>query len=106
MSIKELYRDDLLNRYVSHTFTETVVGSMTLVEFKDGSDDVVGASQCLDINDAYRTIRQDLVGFAGEIMIVIDETQRDALTSTEQGTIIYNTDGSGEAYIDSSWDPL
>jgi len=104
MSIKELYRDDLLNRFVSHTFTETTVGSMTLVEFKDGSSDVVGSAQCLVVDDAYRAIRQDLVGF-GEIIITIDETQRDALTSPDTGTMIYNTDATVEVYSGSAWDP-
>lgn len=104
MSIKELYRDDLLNRFASHTFTETVTGSMTLVEFKDGSSDVVGSSKNLVVDDAYKCIRLDLVG-GGEILITIDETQRDALTSVAIGTHIYNTDASVEIYSGSAWDP-
>jgi len=105
MSIKELYRDDLLNRFASHTFTETTVGSMTLVEFEDAGSAVVGSSQNLIVDDAYRLIRQDLVGFAGEIMITITEVQRDALTSPETGGLIYNTDATVEVYSGTAWDP-
>jgi len=104
MTIKELYRDDLLNRFASHTFTETTVGSMTLVEFENAGSVVVGSAQTLVIDDAYRTIRQDLVGF-GEILITITEVQRDALTSIETGTLIYNTDATVEVYDGTTWDP-
>lgn len=104
MSVKELYRDDLLNRFASHTFTETTVASMTLVEFKDGSSDVVGQAKTLVVDDAYRTIRQDLVGF-GEIIICIDETQRDAITSPDTGTLIFNLDGTVEVYDGTAWTP-
>lgn len=33
MTIRQMYRDDLLNRFANHSFTETVVGSFILVEF-------------------------------------------------------------------------
>lgn len=104
MSLKELYRDDLLNRFVSHTFTETTVSSMTLVEFKNASSVVVGAAQTLVVDDAYKTIREDLVG-AAVILITITEVQRDALTSPDTGTIIYNTDATVEVYDGTNWDP-
>jgi len=104
MTIKQLNRDDLTNRYVSHTFTETTIGSMTLVEFKDGSSNVIGAAQTLVVDDAYRRIRQDLIGDA-TILITITEVQRDALTSPETGTLIYNTDATVEVYSGSAWDP-
>ncbi len=88
MSIKEMYRDDLLNRFASHTFTETTVGSMTLVEFKDGSSDVVGEAKTLVVEDAYITIREDLVGTAADITLVLTGTQRDALTLEDEFIII------------------
>lgn len=104
MTIKELNRDDLLNRFALHTFTETTVGSMALVEFKDAGDVIIGSCKALVIDDAYRTIREDLVGDA-TVLITIDETQRDALTSPDKGTLIYNTDATAEVYSGSSWDP-
>jgi len=88
MSLKELYRDDLLNHFASHTFTETTVGSMTLVEFKDGSSDVVSQSKNLVDTDAYRTIREDLRGTAGDVVLAITSTQRDALTLDDDEFII------------------
>ena len=104
MSLKELYRDDLLNRYSGHTFTETTVNSMTLVEFKDGSSNRIAEAQKLVVGDAYKHIREDLVG-EGLILITIDETQRDALTATVVGTLIYNTDGTVEVYDGIDWTP-
>ena len=58
MSLKDKYKDDLLYRYGSdHTFTETTVGSMTKVEFKDGSSVLLDESTTLVVDDAYKTIR-------------------------------------------------
>ena len=105
MSLKEQYRDDLLNRFASHTFTETTVGSMTLVEFKDGSEDVVGAAQTLVVDDAYKTIREDLVGTTGDVMISLTSTQRDALTSTDSATLIFQeTNTDVECYNGTEWE--
>lgn len=67
MSIKELYQDDLLNRFAGHTFTETVVGSMTKVEFKDGGSAVIGEAQNLVVDDAYKSIREALIGTLSEV---------------------------------------
>lgn len=90
MTVKELYRDDLLNRYASHTFTETTVGDMTKVEFKDGSSAVIAERQTMDVDDAYRLIRYGLVGDAS-ILTQLTTTQRDALTSTKDGCNLWNT---------------
>ncbi len=102
MSKKELYRDDLLNRFSGHTFTETPTGDLTLVEFKDAGSVVIGAAKTMVVDDAYQLIRQDLVGDF-EVVIVIDETQRDALTGTITGTTILNTDGAFETYDGVGW---
>lgn len=104
MTIKQMYRDDLSNRFADHTFTETPVGSMTLVEFKDVGDNVIGAAKNPVVDDAYRNIRRDLVGL-GEVIITVDEDQRDAWTTTDTGTLIYNTDGTVEVFNGSDWDP-
>jgi len=104
----EQYRDDLLNRFVSHTFTETTIQSMTLVEFKDAGDAVIGSSLKLDLVGAYRSIREDLVALRSEVMIVVTEAQRDAWTGTPfdgEGPI-FNTDGAAECYDGTAWTPL
>lgn len=90
MSIKELYRDDLLNRYASHTFTETAIEDMTLVEFKDAGDAVIVASNKLDVGDAYKAIRDDLIG-GPEVLPQVTTIQRDALTGTHDGCMVWNT---------------
>lgn len=105
MSLKELYRDDLLNRFASHTFTETTVGSMTLVEFEDGSSVIVGASQNLVVDDAYKTIREDLVGTTGDIMFSLTTTQKNALTSPAAPTQIFDeTVGDVQCYNGTEWE--
>lgn len=65
-TLKEIYEADLLSRFPDHTFDETTVGSFTKVEFKDSGDVVIGSSQKLDIGDAYKEIREAVVGFVTE----------------------------------------
>lgn len=105
MSQLELYRDDLLNRYAGHTFLETVVGSMTLVEFRDAGLTVIEASQKLVAGDAYQNIRFNLVGDTG-ILPRLTTTQRDALTATTDATNILNiTTDSIEKFESAAWVP-
>ena len=85
MTIKELCRDDLIGRFASHTFTETVIGSQTKVDFKDGSEALVASATRLDVNDAYRNIRENEVGDF-TILFCLTTAQKDALTSTPDGT--------------------
>ena len=75
MSKKELYRDDLLNRFAGHSFEETVIGSMIMVEFKDAGLVVIAQSQKMDATDAYKEIRENLIGTAAEVMFCITEVQ-------------------------------
>lgn len=104
MSLKELYRDDLLNKFASHTFTETTVGSMTKVEFKDGGSAVVGVAQKLVVDDAYKEIREDLVGTVAEVMFSLTATQRDALTGTDAATLIFQETAEDiECYNGAEW---
>jgi len=103
MSVKELNRDDLLNRFVSHTFTETIVDSMTLVEFKDGGSTVVGAAKTIVVDDAYRIIREDLVGDLS-ILHLLTTTERDALSSVDDGQQIFNiTDNEQQSFDGTVW---
>jgi hypothetical protein len=108
MALYEQYRDDLLNRFASHSFTETPVGSMTLVEFFDSVPTLVASSQKLTLVDAYRSIREDLVGLRSEIMITVSEVQRDAWTGTPalgEGPI-YNETNTAELYDGVAWTPV
>lgn len=101
MSIKELNRDDLLNRFASHTFTETVVGSSTLVEFKDAGSVVIGSSTSSVVDNAYAKIRSVLVGDSS-ILPRLTTSQRDALTSTVDGTQILNIDNESIEKFENS----
>ena len=106
-ALKELNRDDLLNRFASHTFSETTVGSMTLVEFKNAGSVVVGQAQNLVVDDAYKIIREDLVGTSGDVMYELTATQRDAQTSPDTGTLIFQTTASDvECYNGTEWEVI
>lgn len=172
----EQYRDDLLNRYFNHSFTETTVGSATLVQFfhsdaivtvsdssgtarfeafaygptlvvgsevvisgyatntayngsyivsaTDGSTyfevasiafgtvelsgsvaALIAAEQKVELVDAYRRIREDLVGLRSEVLVTVTEAQRDLWTGTPydgEGPI-FNTDGTCECYDGTNW---
>ncbi len=104
MSIIEMNRDDLLNRYPGHSFVETLNGGVYTLEFKDGGGVVIANGTSPDLPHLYRYIRKYLVGDA-EVLITIDETQRDALTGVVKGTYIYNTDGAVEVYDGVDWTP-
>lgn len=67
-ALKDLNRDDLLNKFADHTFTETAVGDHTKVEFKDAGSAVIGEATRLVVDDAYHNIRQALVG-GGSILL-------------------------------------
>lgn len=103
MADKNLYANDLIHRFASHTFTETTVQSETKVEFKNSSSVVIRKSQKLLAIDAYRTIRIDLLG--AEVPLFLSTTiERDALTSVDIGTTIYNiTINEDETYNGTSW---
>lgn len=64
-TLKNVNRDDLLNRYSGWTFVETVIGDMTKVEFKDGSLVVQAEAKTLVVDDAYQNIHAQMVGGAG-----------------------------------------
>lgn len=108
MALYEQYRDDLLNRPPADSFLETTVGSMILVELRDAGLTVIGAAQKLTQLDAYRQIREDLIGLRSEVAITVSEAQRDAWAGTPligEG-FIYNTDGGVEVWDGVAWTPV
>ena len=106
MSIKNLYINDLVHRYPSHTFEETTTGSLINVKFKNASSIVVGEATKLVTVDAYRAIRGNLL--IGEVPVYRSTTtQRDALTGIPASTEIDNiTVGRNEIWDGTNWKPL
>ena len=103
MADKNLYANDLIHRYLSHTFTETTVGSETKVEFKNAISVLIRSAQNLLAIDSYRTIRQDLLK-AENPLYLSTTTERDALTNVDTGTTIYNiTTNEDETYNGTGW---
>lgn len=103
MSVKNLYINDLIHRYASHTFDETTTGSLINVQFKDSGSVTVGESTKLVDIDAYRAIRGNLL--TGENPLFRSTTtQRNALTGIDSGTLIDNiTTGLIERYNGTAW---
>lgn len=102
MTDKNLYANDLIHRFASHTFTETTVNDLTKVEFKDGGSVVIGEATTLVVIDAYRTIRNDLLGEEKPVFLSTT-TQRDLL-SVDKGTVIFNlTNVRFEVFDGTDW---
>lgn len=100
---RAIYANDLIHRYASHTFTETTVGSLTKVEFKDAGSALVKKKTNLLAIDAYRAIRQDLLGDENPVFLST-LTERDALENVDAGTAILNlTDAQDQTYNGTSW---
>lgn len=66
-TLKESYSKDLLVRFPDHYFTETAFGDSTKVEFFNVSDVLIATSTNLDVGDAYKLIREDVIGFNEDI---------------------------------------
>lgn len=102
MSDKALYRNDMLHREPTFTFTETIVDDRTKVEFKDGATVVHEAFQP-DIIDAYRLLRADFLDGENPIFLSTS-TERDALTNITIYTAIHNlTVGRTEVWNGIAW---
>jgi hypothetical protein len=105
MTIRQIYRDDLEGRFAGHSFVETVIGSTTLVEFQDAGSNTVAQAAAVDVNDAYATVRTNMVG-GPDILPRLTQAQRDALTDTPEGTPIFNVDAEMlECLQGGSWSP-
>ena len=103
MADKNLYANDLIHRFASHTFTETTVDSETKVEFKNASSVLIANKKNLNAIDAYRAIRLDLLGDERPIFLMTT-TERDALSPIDNGTFICNiTKGVNESYDGTAW---
>ena len=103
MATEDLYKNDLIHRYASHTFEETTTGSLINVKFKNASSVVIEESTKLVLVDAYRAIRGNLL--IGENPVFRSTSaQRDALASIDSGTLIDNiTTGFIERYNGTAW---
>lgn len=93
MSLKQIYRPDMLNRFTGYSFTETAQGDLWLVEFKDGSGTAVDAALKGSLDDCYTRIRQNLVGGA-DILPRLTTIQRNNITEPADGLLIFNLDNS------------
>ena len=103
MTIKQVYRDDLLNRFSGYTFTETVINSMTLVELKDAGLVVVASDKVLVADDGYVNIRRQM-GILENILCELTGAQIALLTGTLSGVQIFNKDTGGtQLYNGSVW---
>ncbi len=102
MSDKNIYINDLIHRFPGHTFTETVVGSMTKVTFKDAGLVTIGEQKKLLVSDAYLAIRLDLLEGLNPAFLSTT-SERDALI-VDPGTELLNiTVLINQIYTGSEW---
>lgn len=103
MPDKNLYINDLVHRFASHTFTETVSGDLNTVAFKNASGVTIDSSRKMKTIDCYASIRFNLLG-SEPPHFLCNATQRDAITSPDKGLQIFNiTSGRDEVYDGSGW---
>lgn len=86
---KNLYINDLLHRFPGHTFEEIPESDFTRVNFRDADSNLVWSTKNLEVIDAYRNIRSNLLD-ALEPMFLSSTEERDALADTEMGLPIFN----------------
>lgn len=89
MALRDLYSDDLIGRFSAHTFTETPIGSMTLLEFKNGSSVVVASAKKLGVLDAYKSVRETMLN-ANRVLPRLTQTQIEALSGIPDGFEVWN----------------
>lgn len=86
---KAIYINDLINRFPGFQFSETTNNDLITVSFLDASEIEVSSSENLDILDAYKTIRLDVLD--GQRFFFLSTTdQRDALINPDTGLSILN----------------
>ena len=109
----DILKNDLLNRFASHTFTETANSpstGRTKIEFKNGASAVIAEQNYLTADTfkksvMYSRIREELVG-GFEILPLLTESERDALSGEIEGENILNDDTANiERFHSSSWVP-
>ena len=105
MADTDLYANDLIHRFPGYSFLETIVGSMTRVQFRDGGLATVAEATTLVVIDAYKHIREDMLD--GQPANFISTTaERDALTGLLNGTQILNDDTYIiDCFDDATWYP-
>ena len=100
---KAIYINDLIHRFPGFQFSETTKGDLILVSFLDASEIIVSSSTNLNILDAYRTIRQDVLNRVAPVFLSTTD-QRDNLIDVERGTIIFNlTTIRNEIFDGADW---
>jgi len=106
MTIKELNRDDLLNRNPGFILDETVIDSETLVQFLDTGLNIVTSYQNQSVDVCYKKIREKKVGDE-TILFQLTTAQKNALTATVTNQKIYDlTNKQAEVYNGSFWQPI
>lgn len=83
--MKDLYVEDLKNRFSGYTFTETNIGDMFKVDFKDGSSNVIASSTKNSLEDAYKSVRNDVLDGNG-VLCESTSAQRALMTGIMTGT--------------------
>jgi len=98
-----IYENDILNRFPGHTLTFTVDGGVITWALKDGGSNIVQSYQGLNDAVILRKLRENL-GFPESVLLLSTTTERDALSSVEDGQQIFNlTNNEQQSFDGTVW---
>ena len=100
---KDIYINDMLHRYPGYHFEETINNDLIKVRFKNDIEFELAAATKIELIDAYRAIRLDILN-AEKPAFLSSTVERDALTDVDEGIIIFNIDTLGnQSYSGAAW---
>lgn len=102
---KQIYVDDLLNRFGGYSFTETKDNDLYTVQFLNASEDIVQAATRMDLLDCYMNIRENVLGVeAIQFRLTAAQIANLDTYKIEPGITVLNTDNDmSVSYDGTEW---
>tara|TARA_Y100000593_G_C4285896_1_gene325431 strand:- start:306 stop:1121 length:816 start_codon:yes stop_codon:yes gene_type:complete len=103
MTVFNIYKNDILNRFPGHTLTRTTNSSKIIWTLKDSGNNFVQKYEGNNDSEVLRKLRINL-GFPTSIMLISTTAQKNALSQVETGQEIFDTDlNQAQEYNGSAW---
>jgi len=102
-TVFNIYENDILARFAGHTLNKTTNVDVITWTLKDGGNNFVQKYDGLDDTGALRQLRINL-GFPDSVLLLSTTTQRNALSSVDDGQTIFNTtDNEAQTFDGTVW---
>jgi len=102
--MSQIYQNDILNRFASHTLVKTTDAGQITWTLRDGGSTIVQTAKGLVDIEILKRLRVNL-GVNESTLLESTTTQRDALTGVVTGQEIYNsTDDTQQTFNGTTWD--